>query len=155
MSATSLMKILVSLSELWSEQTSAQAIAHRLGSVEHAPAARSLLVVRPSDPCWARAQVAVNDDGSAPWVMLDPVRGDSLTLGELRDVLGEPSEVMRIHWNQPEQAEFRYRRKAFNCSVKATLGDDFVASGRCITSVWVCPDRRIAPVCPAEHPPLY
>jgi hypothetical protein len=145
MSATSLMTILASLSELWSERTSAQVIAHRLGCVEHAPAARSLLVVHPSDPDWARAQVAVDDNGSAPWVVLEPVSGDSLTLGELRGALGEPSEVMRIYWNQPERVEFRYRRKAFDCTVRATLADDFVATDRCITNIWVCPDRRIAP----------
>jgi hypothetical protein len=142
MSATSLMTILASLCRLWGEQASAQQISCRLGTVEHAPAATSLLVVRPHDPGWARAQVAVNDDGSAAWVILDEVSGDPLTLGALREALGDPTEVLRIRWNEPERMEFRYRSNGVGCSVRATLADDGAATGdRAVTSVGIYPDR--------------
>jgi len=145
MNAPSLMTLLADFAEFWSAHTPADVVAARLGAVEPAPAARSLRVVRPSDPAWARAQVAVDEDGSAPWVSLDPADGFSLTLDELHNALGEPSEIMRIYWNEPERVKFRYQRNRFCCSVIASLGDDVDTGERCIVEVLVYRERPTTP----------
>jgi hypothetical protein len=145
MSATALSMILAQLADFSRLHISADEIAERLGGVEYSPLARNLRVVHPANPAWVTAHVSVNDDGSVPWVSLEPAPALPLTVAELRDALGEPSPVLRVHWNVPEKVKFRYRHKDFSCLVFASLDDEVGSTDRRIVNIVIHPDQALAP----------
>lgn len=139
MRTSSIISALNTLADFRDHRASVGEVAAWLGTVEQAPAARNLRVIRPNDTDWARIQMWVDDDGSIAWISLEPAPHFTLTVSDLQDVFGEPSEVLRVHRNIPERVKFHYQKENFTCSLLASFEDGVDRNKRPITELLICP----------------